>query len=60
MGLSNYKLGELLQFEDTRNYDKRYTLDDVRGISIQKVFIETKADIYVYGNNRKSEAFSWQ
>lgn len=45
MGLNNYKLGELLQFEDTRNYDKRYTLDDVRGISIQKVFIETKADM---------------
>lgn len=45
MGLINHKLGELLQIEDSRNYDNRYTLDDVRGISIQKIFIETKADM---------------
>ncbi len=45
MGLVNYKLGELIQIEDSRNYDGRYSLNDVRGISIQKVFIETKADM---------------
>ena len=25
--------------------DRKYTLDDVKGISIQKIFIETKADM---------------
>ncbi len=45
MGLSKYKLGELIQPEDARNSDGLYTLDDVKGISIQKVFIETKADM---------------
>ena len=45
MGLDKYRLGELLQFEDTRNSDGKYTLNDVKGISIQKVFIETKADM---------------
>lgn len=45
MALTKYKLGELIQLEDERNSDGRYTLDDVKGISIQKVFIETKADM---------------
>ncbi len=45
MGLSKYKLGELVAQCDDRNYDLAYTLDDVKGISIQKVFIETKADM---------------
>ena len=45
MGLTKYKLGELIQLEDERNSDGRYTLDNVKGISIQKIFIETKADI---------------
>ncbi|MBO5075982.1 MAG: restriction endonuclease subunit S [Clostridia bacterium] len=45
MGLSKYKLGELIQLEDARNSDGLYSLDDVKGISIQKVFIETKADM---------------
>ncbi len=45
MGLSKYKLGELIQSEDARNSDGLYSLDDVKGISIQKVFIETKADM---------------
>ena len=45
MGLTKYKLGELIQLEDERNSDGRYTLDDVKGISIQKIFIETKADM---------------
>ena len=45
MGLSKYKLGELIQLEDTRNDIGQYALNDVRGISIQKVFIETKAEM---------------
>ena len=45
MALTKYKLGELIQFEDERNYDGKYTLEDVKGISIQKKFIETKADM---------------
>lgn len=45
MALIKYKLGELIQLEDERNSDGRYTLDDVKGISIQKIFIETKADM---------------
>lgn len=45
MALPKYKLGELIQLEDERNSDGRYTLDDVKGISIQKIFIETKADM---------------
>lgn len=45
MGLSKYKLGELIQLRDERNSDNMYTLDSVKGISIQKVFIETKADM---------------
>ena len=45
MALTKYKLGQLIQLEDERNSDGKYTLDDVKGISIQKVFIETKADM---------------
>ena len=40
-----YKLGELIRLRDERNSDLAYNLDDVKGISIQKVFIETKADM---------------
>ena len=45
MALTKYKLGQLIQIEDERNSDSQFTLDDVKGISIQKVFIETKADM---------------
>ena len=45
MASSKYKLGDLLRLHDERNSDSRYTLADVKGISIQKVFIETKADM---------------
>lgn len=45
MALTKYKLGDLIQLEDERNSDGKFTLDDVKGISIQKVFIETKADM---------------
>jgi type I restriction enzyme S subunit len=39
------KLGELIELCDERNVDEKYTLDDVRGISIQKKLISTKADM---------------
>lgn len=45
MALTKYKLGELLELLDERNYDLQYGIDDVKGISIQKIFIETKADM---------------
>lgn len=45
MGLSRYKLGELIEQCDVRNDELKYTLEDVKGISIQKIFIETKADM---------------
>lgn len=45
MGLTKYKLGELIELCDERNSHNTYTLDDVKGISIKKEFIETKADM---------------
>ena len=45
MALTSYKLGKLLKHEDERNADGTFSLDDVKGISIQKIFIETKADM---------------
>ena len=45
MGGGKYKLGELIQIHDERNVELAYGLNDVKGISIQKEFIETKADM---------------
>ncbi|MEE5994023.1 MAG: restriction endonuclease subunit S [Oscillospiraceae bacterium] len=45
MALTKYKLGELISLCDDRNSELKYTVRDVKGISIQKVFIETKADM---------------
>ena len=45
MGLSKYKLGDLIELCDERNDDLKYNISDVKGISIQKIFIETKADM---------------
>ena len=45
MALTKYKLGELIQLEEEKNTDGRYSLDNVKGISIQKIFIDTKADM---------------
>lgn len=45
MALNKYKLGDLIRLEDERNAEGNFTLDDVKGISIQKIFIETKADM---------------
>ena len=45
MTSTKYKLGELIEQLDDRNIDEKYGLNDVRGISIQKIFIDTKADM---------------
>lgn len=45
MGLRKFKLGELIKICDDRNSDNKYVLSDVKGISIKKEFIETKADM---------------
>lgn len=42
---NKYKLGDLVQLEDECNSEGKYDLNDVKGISIQKIFIETKADM---------------
>lgn len=45
MALKKYKLGELIELCDVRNYEGIYTLDDIRGISTDKEFIDTKANM---------------
>lgn len=45
MGLIKYRLGDLLELSDKKNEQLQYGIRDVKGISIQKVFIETKADM---------------
>lgn len=45
MGLIKYKLGELIEQSDIRNTDEVLSVDDVRGISTGKLFIETKANM---------------
>ena len=39
------RIGEFIEQCDERNTDNHYTLDDLRGISIKKKFIDTKADM---------------
>ena len=43
--INNVRLGEYIELCDERNSDGKYTLDDVRGISIMKKLISTKADM---------------
>lgn len=45
MALTKHKLGELIEQSDFRNSDKSLSVDDVRGISTGKEFIETKANM---------------
>ena len=45
MVLTKYKLGDLLQLCEAKNENLQYDINSVKGISIQKVFIETKADM---------------
>lgn len=44
-GAPRVKLGELIVECDLRNSDNNYTLNDLKGISIEKKFIETKANM---------------
>ena len=43
--MKKYKLGELIELCDERNSDNKYKLSDVKGISTEKVFIDTKANM---------------
>lgn len=45
MALTKCRLGELLQPSDERNLDNKYDLDNIKGISTGKEFIETKANM---------------
>ena len=45
MALTKYKLGELIAPSDTRNNTGIFTLDDIKGISTNKKFIDTKANM---------------
>lgn len=45
MGLNKYKLGELVAISDKRNDSGEYNLDSVKGISTEKAFIDTKANM---------------
>lgn len=45
MALTKYKLGDLIEPCDAKNQDLKYGIDDVKGISTGKEFIETKADM---------------
>ena len=45
MALTKIKLGELIEISNEKNTDLKYSLEDVKGISIKKIFIETKADM---------------
>lgn len=44
-GTKTYRLGDLIELCDEQNTEGKYTVDDVKGISIEKKFIETKADM---------------
>lgn len=39
------ELGEYIEPRDERNGDEKYTLDDIQGISTEKKFIQTKANL---------------
>ena len=45
MALNKYKLGDLIELCEETNQELKYKLEDVKGISIKKIFIETKADM---------------
>ena len=45
MALSKYKLGKLIKLSEEVNENNCFGISDVRGISIKKEFIETKADM---------------
>lgn len=45
MEFNKYKLGDLIEISEEKNSNNQYNVDNVRGLSIQKKFIKTKADM---------------
>jgi len=45
MTLTKIRLGDYIELSEEKNTNLQYGIDDVKGISIKKVFIETKADM---------------
>lgn len=45
MALIKYKLGDLIALSDKKNGENTYKVKDVKGVSIKKTFIETKANM---------------
>ena len=45
MGLKKYKLGELIELVEETNSDQLFGPNDVRGMTITKEIIPTKADV---------------
>lgn len=45
MANKTYKLGELIELSDDRNTDLKFSADDVRGMTIEKTVIPTKANM---------------
>lgn len=45
MALTNYKLGKLIELVLDTNFENKYGPDDVRGMTITKEIIPTKADV---------------
>ena len=45
MALTKYKIGELIEQSDIRNLNEELSVDNIKGISTGKQFIETKADM---------------
>lgn len=45
MALTKYKLGELIELVQDTNSELQYGSNDVRGMSITKEIIPTKADV---------------
>lgn len=45
MTLIKYKLGDLIEIYDEQNSNDEFTVNDVKGVSIQKKFIKSKANM---------------
>ena len=45
MGLSKYRLGDLIELHTVKNTDLQYGIPDVRGVNNLKQLMPTKADL---------------
>lgn len=45
MALIKHKLGNLITLSEEKNSDNKYSIENVKGVSIRKIFIETKASM---------------